>query len=257
MSNFMDTRGQAGSNRLEKYEFQPGENRFRIVGDVLRRYVYWVRSPANRAVLLECLSFDRDQEKFLNVETDHVPRFFPHALDNNGNPKPDPKKPGQLARNTPSWAYVTTIIDRRDGKVKELHLKKQMFEEIKKLAAKKNPQTKMPFGDPTDMESGWDIVVNKEKTGPLPINVKYAVDAFAPMAYAGPLTEDEVLMVQDSPEVSERHPRLSAEDQLKLLEEIVSGEYDKRFNKDGGEDSTPDDAAAMAAARNGESVSDV
>lgn len=255
MSNFMDTKGQAQSARLEKYEFQPSENKFRIVGDILRRYVYWVRSPANRPVLLECLSFNRELEKFTNIETDHVVKYYPYALDNNGNPKPDSKKPDQFMRNSPSWAYVTTVIDRRDGKIKELHLKKTFFEEIKKVAMKKNPQTGEFFGDPTNMDTGWDIVITKEKTGPLPINVKYNVDAFAPLMNKIPLTDEEKMKVAEIPSVHERHPRMTPEEQLAFINEIQSGEFDKKFQKDDGGDKTPDDAAAMAAAREG--ISDI
>lgn len=244
----MDTQGSASASKLEKYEFQNGENRFRIVGDILRRYTYWVRTPANRPVLLECLAFDREQEKFLNRETDHVPAYFPYKLDNNNNPVEDPKKPGQFQRNNPSWGYVANVIDRRDGKLKTMYLKKTFFEEIKKLAMKKNPSTQAIFGDPTNVVTGYDCVINKEKTGPLAINVKYNVDAFAPMSYSIPLTEAELAAFEAAPTVHDIAPRLTAEQQLELLESIKTGAYDAARNKNSG-DSTPDDAEAVAAAR--------
>ncbi len=258
MSNFMDTQGSAAASRLDKYEFKNGENRFRLVGDVLRRYVYWVRTPANNPVLFECLSFNREQEKFLNKEVDHVPTYYPYKLDDKGNPVEDTKKPGQYMRMTPAWGYIVNVIDRSDGKLKTMYLKKTFFEEIKKLAMKKNPQTQQIFGDPTNPVTGYDQVIHKEKTGPLPINVKYSVDSFAPMSYAIPLTEAEIAAIEAAPTVHDIAPRQTPEEQLEILISIQNGEYDaKRAEaKNGRSDTTNDDAAAIAAAR-GNAVKDI
>ncbi len=225
MSNFNTTKGSAQAAYLPQLKLENGENTFRIVGDILRRYIYWVKSPAGKAVCFECLSFNRDLEKFDNKVQDHVPTFYPLKMDFYGNVVTDPKT-GKTSPHRPVWAYVATVIDRKDGKLKELQLKKTMFEDLIKVASKKSPVTKQPFGDPTNPTTGWDISVNKEKTGPAIMNVKYSVDAFSPINGAKPLTEEEIQMVEDSMSIHERHERATPEDQLALLLKIQSGEYD-------------------------------
>ena len=225
MSNFNTTKGSAQAAYLPKYELGIGDNTFRIVGDILRRYIYWVKSPAGKAVPFECLSFNRDLEKFDNKIQDHVPTFYPNKTDFHGKVVIDPKT-GKTSPHRPSWAYVATVIDRKDGKLKELHLKKTMFEDLIKVASKKSPVTKQPFGDPTDPITGWDVTVVKEKTGSAIMNVKYSVDAFSPINGAKPLTEDEIALFEDSMSIHERHERSTPEEQLALLLKIQSGEYD-------------------------------
>ena len=226
MSNFNTTKGSAQAAYLPKYELGIGDNTFRIVGDILRRYIYWVKSPAGKAVPFECLSFNRDLEKFDNKIQDHVPTFYPLKMDFYGNVVTDPKT-GKTSPHRPVWAYVATVIDRKDGKLKELHMKKTMFDDLIKVASKKSPVTKQAFGDPTDPVTGWDVCVVKEKTGSSAMNVKYSVDAFSPINGAKPLTEDEIALFEDSMSIHERHERSTPEDQLALLLKIQSGEYDK------------------------------
>ena len=226
MSNFNTTKGSAQAAYLPKYELGIGDNTFRIVGDILRRYIYWVKSPAGKAVPFECLSFNRDLEKFDNKVQDHVPTFYPNKTDFHGKVVIDPKT-GKTSPHRPSWAYVATVIDRKDGKLKELHMKKTMFDDLIKVASKKSPVTKQPFGDPTDFITGWDVCVVKEKTGSAVMNVKYSVDAFSPINGAKPLTEEEIALFEDSMSIHERHERSTPEEQLALLLKIQSGEYDK------------------------------
>lgn len=219
MSNFMDTQGKAVDTRLPSMEIKIGKNSFRIVGNVLRRYGYWVKTPGNKNVFFESLAFDRELEKFTNVESDVVPEYYPTK-----------EYQGKQTRNTPSWAYVATVIDRADGKVKELHLKKTYFEQIIKIAKSKNPATKQMFGDPTDPVTGWDISLEKEKTGPSVMNVKYTVDPFCAMSSSA-LTDEELEMIENAPTIEERHPRPTREDQETLMRSVLSGEYDAKFAK--------------------------
>ncbi len=242
MSNFMTTKGKAISTNVPKKELKVGENNMRIVGDVLRRYGYWIKTPAGNSVFMEALGFDRDLEKFTNKEKDYIPDFFPHALTFTGEVELD-QKTGEPRPHRPKWAYVATIIDRDDdGTIKELHMKKTYFEELIKVANKRNPQTKQPFGDPTDPVTGWDITINKEKTGPKVMNVKYAIDPFSPINGQCALTESELQAFEDSPKIEDRYPRPTPEEQLALLQKIVSGEYDaERAEKKGGASATSDD----------------
>lgn len=219
MSNFMETQGKAIDTRLPSMELKLGKNTFRIVGSILRRYGYWVKTPGGKFVFFESLAFDRNLEKFTNVEQDVVPDYYPTK-----------EYAGKEVKNTPTWAYVSTVIDRADGKIKELHLKKTYFESILKIARSKNPATKQIFGDPTDVNNGWDIVLEKEKTGPSVMNVKYTVDPFCAMSTSA-LTEEELLLIEEAPDIFDRHPRPTREDQIKLMESILNGEYDAKFAK--------------------------
>lgn len=222
----MNTKGKAISTNVPNKELKVGENNIRIVGDILRRYGYWIKTPAGNSVFMESLAFDRDLEKFTNKEKDYIPDFYPHATTFTGEVETDPKT-GQPRPNRPKWAYVTTVIDRDDNDtIKELHMKKTSFEELLKIANKRNPQTKQPFGDPTDVENGWDICLVKEKTGPKPMNVRYSVDPFSPINGKCSLTEAELQAFEDSPKIADRYPRPTPEEQLDLLNKIVSGDYD-------------------------------
>lgn len=233
MSNFMTTKGSAGSGRLQTKEFKNGANNFRIVGNVLRRYGYWIKTPGGNSVFMECLSFDREQERFTNAEVDHVPTFFPHALDFYGNVELD-QKTKEPKPHRPKWAYVVTVIDRDDnGTIKEMHMKKTAFEALIALAGKKNPATKQPFGDPTDAVDGWDCNIVKTKTGASALNVKYEVDQFSAMSGKCPLTDDEIDAIDKISTIEERYPRPTPDEQLALLKEIVSGAYDEKRSKKG------------------------
>lgn len=123
---FGQTAGKAIKNSYEAYEYKDGENTVRLVGGILPRYVYWLKGSNNKDIPVECLAFNREKEKFDNLEVDHVPSYFP-----------DKKC---------SWAYSINCLDPRDGKVKVLNLKKKLFEQI--LTAAED------LGDPTDLDTG-------------------------------------------------------------------------------------------------------
>src|SRR3990167_8942865 len=144
--NFNETLGSAKKG-VPAYAMVDGENKVRLIGGVLPRYVYWVKAPGStgNGFPVECLSFDRDQERFTNTEVDHVPSFFP----------------GLKCQ----WAYGILCIDPKDNKVKALHLKKNLLAQI--LSAAED------LGDPTDPVTGWWCVFKRQKTGPLPINISY------------------------------------------------------------------------------------
>lgn len=123
---FGETQGKAIKNSYEAFEYKDGENVVRLVGGVLPRYVYWVKGTNNKDIPIECLSFNRNKEKFDNLEVDWVPKYFP-----------DKKC---------AWSYAINCIDPKDGKVKVLNLKKKLFEQIITAAE--------DLGDPTDPETG-------------------------------------------------------------------------------------------------------
>lgn len=141
------------------------ETRVRLVGEVLPRYVYWVTTTEGKRVPLECISFDRSTEQFTSKYPDPFNEVDKDAYSDNA-----------------TFSYVCNAIDRADGEIKLMDLKTTVYKQIIDYAT--NPD----YGDPADPETGYDIIIKKEKTGPLPQNVKYSV---MPSRSNVPLTDEE------------------------------------------------------------------
>lgn len=191
---FGNTKGKAESKKVDTYKYIDGENVVRLVGDIQPRYMYWLKGTNGKDVPVECLAFNREKEKFDNVERDPVPEYFPDVKC--------------------SWSYSINCIDvKGDGKVKVLQLKKKMFGEIQNAAE--------TLGDPTDPKTGWDVVFKKVKTGPLPFNVEYQLMPLKCKPRA--LSEEELAAVAADPGIDAKLPRPSVEEVVALLEKITSG----------------------------------
>jgi len=195
---FKQTKGKAQSNKVESFEYKDGENTVRLIGGVLPRYIYWLKGTNNKDIPVECLAFNREKEKFDNLELDHVPEFFPDAKC--------------------SWSYAVNCIDTKQGKVVALNLKKKLFEQI--LTAAED------LGDPTDFDTGWDVVFKRVKTGPLPFNVEYQLQVLRCKPRA--LTETERGLAEAAKNIDEKFPRATPQEVLALLEKItVNGDDDQ------------------------------
>lgn len=190
---FGETKGKAVKKSVEAYEYKDGENVVRLIGGVLPRYVYWLKGTNNKDIPIECLAFDREKEKFANIEKDWVPEFFP-----------DKKC---------SWAYSINCIDPKDGKVKALNLKKKLFEQI--MTASED------LGDPTDFDTGWDVVFKRQKTGPLPFNVEYTLAVLKCKRRA--LTADERAVAEAADDIDSKFPRPSSDEVRAAVEKIAQG----------------------------------
>jgi hypothetical protein len=195
--SFKNTKGKAQSNKVESYEYKDGENTVRLVGGVLPRYIYWLKGSNNKDIPVECLAFSRDKEKFDNLQKDHVPDFFPDLKC--------------------SWSYTVNCIDPKDGKVKALNLKKKLFEQI--LTAAED------LGDPTDFDSGWDVVFKRVKTGPLAYNVEYQLQVLRCKTRA--LSDAERELVGASKSIDEKYTRPTEDEVLALLTKITTNSDDE------------------------------
>lgn len=191
--SFKNTKGKAQSNKVEAYEYKDGENVLRLVGGILPRYVYWLKGSNNKDIPVECLAFSREKEKFDNLEVDHVNAFFPEAKC--------------------SWSYSINCIDPKDGKVKALNLKKKLFEQIMTAAE--------DLGDPTDYDTGWDVVFKRVKTGPLAFNVEYQLQVLKCKIRA--LSEAERGIADTAKPIDEKYVRPTEAEVKALLEKITSG----------------------------------
>lgn len=194
--SFKQTKGKAQSNKVETYEYKDGENVVRLIGGVLPRYIYWVKGTNNKDIPIECLAFSRDKEKFDNLEKDHVPDFYPDLKC--------------------SWSYTVNCIDPKDGKVKALNLKKKLFEQI--LTAAED------LGDPTDYDTGWDVVFKRVKTGPLPFNVEYTLQVLRCKTRA--LSDEERATADAAKSIDEKFPRPTPDEVLALLQKVTTNQED-------------------------------
>jgi hypothetical protein len=193
--DFKNTKGKAIKSAVETYTYSDGDNKLRLVGGVLPRYLYWLKGTNNKDIPVECLSFNREKEKFDNLEVDHVPAYYPGIKC--------------------QWSYAVNCIDPRDGKVKALNLKKKLFEAIITAAEDLG-------GDPTDPDTGWDVCFKRSKTGPLPFNIEYTLQVLK--CKVRPLTEEERAAVAAAPNIDQKYPRQSPDEVKALLERLSSGQ---------------------------------
>ena len=187
---FADAKGTAKKSSVIQYQYITGDNKVRLVGDILPRYVYWINGENNKNIPMECLGFNRDTETFENKETDWVRKYHPE------------KKCG--------WAYAIQCI--HDGEVKVLNLKKKLLEQIM-LAAEE-------LGDPTNPETGWDVHFKRVKTGPQVYNVEYQLQVLKCKVRA--LDKDEAALVAGLQSMDDILPRPTAESQKEFLENLMS-----------------------------------
>lgn len=191
--SFKNTKGKAQSNKVDAFEYKDGENTVRLVGGILPRYVYWLKGSNNKDIPVECLAFDREAEKFNNLEKDHVQDFFPDAKC--------------------SWSYSINCIDPKQNKVVALNLKKKLFEQIMTAAE--------DLGDPTDYDTGWDVVFKRVKTGPLAFNVEYQLQVLR--CKPRKLSADERALADAAKAIDEKYVRPTEAEVLATLEKITSG----------------------------------
>lgn len=201
---FGNIEGKAKKSSVEAYTYKDGDNKIRMVGDVLPRYVYWLTTADGKRVPMECLGFDRDKEQFTNIEKDWVRHYFPDLKC--------------------SWAYAVQCID-DDNKVKVLNLKKKLFESVMVAAE--------DLGDPTDIETGWALCFKKQKTGPLPFNVEYTLQVLK--CKPEPLNAEQLEAIKELPSIDDVIARPTSELQKEFIE--------SRVLENTGKDNIPDEVA--------------
>jgi hypothetical protein len=147
-----NTGGGGQRREIERLTLPIGDTKIRLIGEVLPRYVYWVVTSEGKKMPVECLQFDRQTEGFNNNAKDPVKEIDEDVYS-----------------DKPQFAYVCNVIDRSDNKIKIFDLRSTIYKQIVDYAT--NPD----YGNPADDDAGYDITIKKEKTGPLPQNVKYSV----------------------------------------------------------------------------------
>lgn len=213
---FGNTKGTA-QKKVDSYAYKDGINQVRIIGDILPRYVYWVKGTNNKDIPVECLAFSREEEKFDNKDKDVVPEFYPELKC--------------------SWNYAVNCIDPTDGKIKVLNLKKKLFEQVLSAAD--------DLGDPTDYQTGWDLVFKKTKTGPAAFNVSYDLQVLKCKPTA--LTAEQIALADSAETIDEKYPRPTSEEIRALLVKLTTK----------GDDSDDEEGAAGMDSSAQESVNEL
>jgi len=185
---FNNSKGSAQKSSINTFSYRDGDNTVRLVGDILARYVYWIEGQNGKNIPFECLSFDRNEERFNNKERDWVREYYPDL------------KCG--------WSYAMQCID--NGEVKVINLKKKLFEQI--LTAAED------LGDPTDPVTGWDVKFKRVKTGPLAYNVEYQLQVLK--CKQRELDENEASLVANLKSMDDVMPRPTPYAQKELLDRI-------------------------------------
>lgn len=192
--SFNQVKGEAPKReKTPSYKMTPGENKVRLFGGVLARYIYWVPNSDGVKSPVECLAFNRELEKFDNKEKDWVSEYYPDL--------------------TPQWAYASLCLDPSDNTVKIFNHKRKLFGTVVDMV--------QDLGDPSDPEKGWDLVFSRDKTGPKVYNVEYNVKQLR--CKNRPLSQEELETVNTSPTIDEVLRRPPAEDIKKYLDELRSG----------------------------------
>jgi hypothetical protein len=204
--------GSAKKGKLDYFQPQMGENRIRILGDIVPRYVYWVQGP-DKKIPVECLEYDRESERFVGG-ADPVRDMFPDL--------------------GCQWAYTSQVFDYSDNKIKVFVFKKSIFEDILKQV--KNAKSPFYNVDPTCPETGFDVVFNKEKDGPKVYNVSYTLDPFGMSSSVGKVGDEVTAQIDagNLKPIEELFPRPTVEDVKTSLDRIMN--FGKETNQDDSAD---------------------
>jgi hypothetical protein len=159
------TSGNQQRREIQRLTMGIGDTKVRLIGDVMPRYCYWVVTKEGKKMPVECLQFSRETESF-----------------DNSAPDPFKELDEAIYSDKPQFSYVCNVIDRSDGQIKLFDLRATIYSQIVDYAT--NPD----YGNPADAANGYDITIKKEKTGPLPQNVKYSI---IPARNNAPLTDAE------------------------------------------------------------------
>jgi len=191
---FSSAAGGAKRKSISQYVMKEGDNRLRMFGDLLPRMLYWVPNGEGGNMPMECLSFNREKETFLNEEKDWVREYYPDL------------KCG--------WAYSIQCLDYSDGTAKVWNMKKKLTDQIKVAAE--------DLGDPTDETVGWDVHFKRVKTGSKKWNVEYQLQTLKCQKSIRALDDNEMALVKEAAVIDELFPRPTPDAQKELLERFMS-----------------------------------
>lgn len=156
MSNFNQTQGSANSTKVTYAKLTSGVPfQCRVVGNVLRRYQYWIKNAAGKSIPFENLAFNRDTEKFDSGDGDPIREAGLTEI------SPYTKKVEPIKSKR---AYAIMVLNRATNQYECLDLKKDIFDGMISY---------MQDSDIADVESvEWVIM----KSGATWNDTKYVLD---------------------------------------------------------------------------------
>jgi hypothetical protein len=252
--NWGDTNGEAVSNKIAYMKFNKGVNKIRIVGNIVRRYIYWLENSAGAKFPFENLDFNRETERFENHGKNPVKELKLQSHDFYGKPEFD--KNGEPKPLGSKKAYVVPVINRATGKIEYMELKKGIFDGVNEVMKKINEQrTKNRYVDPDyQVRSPSAIDVTFNVTGEK-IDTEYKVDLIETMdnvtdpdMFAEMVKQHEAdkELLKDLQPVEKTFPRATYDEQKAAIHKFLNPE--------------PADAAPSAAtdpSLDGEAMSDL
>lgn len=231
-SNWDTTKGEAQSNRVTYMKVNKGRNQIRVLGSILRRYIYWVTNPQGKKLPFENLDFNRETEQFENhglnpvKEQNFQSTKFTGELefDDKGNPKPLGSKK----------AYMVAVINRATNAVEYMELKKGVFDGINEVMGKLNtdPKIMKRFVDKSYRvpNPGYiDFIFHKTGTG---LNTEYKVDLLETMDFVTDEDafeamqaqhKEDIKLLEDLKPIDEVFPRKTYDEQKTDLLKFLAG----------------------------------
>lgn len=215
--SFGNLTGSAKKSNIKYMKLAEGDNTFRILPEsVLPGYTYWVKGANGKEIPFEALQFIREKEEFDNSQS---------------CPISDRKLKDDKGENLKcKWSYKCRVINKATGEIEVLQLKKGMLTDIISVAQQLQV-------DPTHLETGMWLTVNKKKTGPLAYNVEYNLKQL--LCKSTPLEPEFVAKLEGLQSMDEMFPRETYEQQSTRLAKHLLGDVD---NED-----SPSDASSKEA----------
>jgi hypothetical protein len=206
-NNFQTTRGQANSNKIVYAKLVNGVPfQFRVYGNVLRQYSYWLKSPSGKANSFENLGFDRELEKFVAGAPDPVKELGLTELDANRKVVPIKSK----------RSYKLQVLNRSTNQMEILDLKTSIFNGM------------ISYMQDTGIEDVTSVEWVVMKSGTTWNDTTYTLDILKTQrankdtaAVATQHEADQEILAKAKP-ISELFPRETYEQQKKRLQTFLS-----------------------------------
>lgn len=241
--NWGDTKGEAQSNKVTFMKMAAGENKIRIVGNIVRKYDYWVKNSEGNSLPFENLAFNRETESFVQGAADPVRELGLQHTDWKGKPVFDDN--GEPVPMKCKKAYVCPVINRATNQIEYMELKKGVFDGINEVMQKVNdPKFIKRFADdeyrvPNPMFI--DVTFTKSGQG---LDTEYKVDVMEVMdqlmdddsfnaMLARHKADDALIKDMKSPE--EVFPVKTAQEQRDALARHLNPESKDEKSKSAGE----------------------
>ena len=227
MSNFTQTKGSCDSNKVIYAKLVSGVPfQFRVYGDILRSYAYWLKGPSGKSAKFENLAFSRDTEKFDSGERDPIRESGITEL-STYTKKVEPIKSKR--------AYAIQVINRATNQLEVLDLKKSIFDGM------------ISYMQDSEIDDVSSVEWVVKKSGTTWNDTKYELSVLLTQkankdtaAVAAQHEADKELLSKAKP-IEELFPRETYEQQKKRLATFLAGAHEPAVNGEASGDGDIED----------------